>query len=186
ILLTYLCIVAYFIAYILLYILMKATSFMAWSWQNWPSTDSWQSPVTLGDLANWFNAGNIIEAVFVRLDYIGFGRGSAINDALPDVVRDYVIFHGVVARIGVGWAVLRLRAIALKEAYSKPHQARLGVRLIGRPEVGTRPMIWKEVFAEPGLRLHWFGRILVMLLIVVSFLPLAFIFYYFFLEPIGW
>jgi ABC-type transport system involved in multi-copper enzyme maturation permease subunit len=186
ILLTYLCIVAYFIAYILIYILMKAAPFMAWSWQNWPSTDSWQSPVTLGDVANWFNAGNIIEAVFVRLDYIGFGRSSAINDALPDVLRDYVIFHGVLALICVTWAVLRLRAIALKEAYQKPHQARLGVRLIGRPDVGTRPMIWKEVFAEPGLRLHWFGRILVILLIVVSFLPLAFIFYYFFLEPYGW
>jgi ABC-type transport system involved in multi-copper enzyme maturation permease subunit len=185
ILLTYLCIVAYFIAYILIFILIKGTPFLGWSWQNWPSTDSWQSPVTLGDLANWFNAGNIIEAVFVRLDYVGFSRSSAVNDALPDVLRDYVIFHGAVALVCATWAVLRLRAIALKEAYSRPQVVRLGQRLIGRPDVGARPMVWKEVFADSGLQLHWFGRILVVLLIAVSFLPLAFIFYYFLFEPYG-
>jgi ABC-type transport system involved in multi-copper enzyme maturation permease subunit len=181
ILLTYLCIVAYYIVYILI----KVASALPWSWQTWPSAGAWQSPVTLGDLTNWFNAGNIIEAVFLRLDYMGFGGGSAINDALLDVLREYVVFHGLVALICIIWAVLRLRAIALKEAYSKPHVARLGVRLIGRPEVGLRPMVWKEIFAEPGLRLHWFGRILVVLLIGVSFLPLLFILY-FFLEQYSW
>lgn len=174
ILLAYLSIVAYFIVYSLI----KAGFAIFPSLQLFPSTDSWQSPVTLNDAADWFNAGNIIEAVFVRLDFVGFRRGSAINDALPVVLRDYVLFHGILALICVTWAVLRLRAIALKEAYSKPRVVSLGVRLIGRPDIGTQPMIWKEVFAEPGLRLHWFGRILVVLLITVSFLPLGFILYY--------
>jgi ABC-type Na+ efflux pump permease subunit len=32
-------------------------------------------------------------------------------------------------------------------------------------------MVWKEVFAEPRLRLNWFGRIILILLIAASFLP---------------
>src|SRR5439155_9045547 len=48
-----------------------------------------------------------------------------------------------------------------------------------RPRVGTRPMLWKELFAEPGLRLNVPARIVVFLLIVGSFVPVGFIFWEF-------
>ena len=38
-------------------------------------------------------------------------------------------------------------------------------------------MIWKEVLADPGLRLHWLGRAVVWFLVLASFLPVAIIAY---------
>jgi hypothetical protein len=36
-------------------------------------------------------------------------------------------------------------------------------------------MVWKEVIAEPGFRLHWLGRIFVGVLVMAGFVPLWFI-----------
>ena len=36
-------------------------------------------------------------------------------------------------------------------------------------------MIWKEVFAESGLRFNWIGRLIALGLVAASFLPVPFI-----------
>src|SRR5207253_900384 len=41
--------------------------------------------------------------------------------------------------------------------------------------LGRQPMLWKEVFAEPGLAFSWFGRAIVAVIIAVSFAPAVWI-----------
>jgi ABC-type transport system involved in multi-copper enzyme maturation permease subunit len=175
ILLTYLCVLAYIIGWAMQLAVPP-------SWLSFPGA---VSPVTLQDVLGWYNAGNIIHAINSLGDF-SFRSGRSLNDLLPEVLRNYLIFHCLLALVCATWAVLRLRAIALKETYGKAQKLRLGVRLFGRPAVGHRPMLWKEVFAEPGLRLHWLGRIVVALLVLASFVPLFFILDDFFEDWSRW
>lgn len=165
ILLTYLCIFGYFVSWGVQFAIPI-------SWRSFPSVSS---PVTLQNVLDWYNAGNILY-VTTSIGYLGRRSGVTLSDALPAALTGYLIFHVSLALVCAGWAVLRLRAVALKETYGKARKLRLGVRLFGRPAVGEKPMVWKEVFAEPGLRLHWLGRIVVLLLVLSSFVPVIFIF----------
>jgi ABC-type Na+ efflux pump permease subunit len=164
IILAYLSVFAYFTLWVLTLLIPAA-------WLTFPSVGSWNSPVTLGDLVHWYNAGNILEAVFNRLGFARSRGASTLNEVLPGVLTDYVVFHAVIVLICASWAVLRLRAIALKETYGKQQKSTIAVRLLGRPAVGRRPMIWKELFAEPGLRFHWLGKVFVVVLVIASLLP---------------
>jgi ABC-type transport system involved in multi-copper enzyme maturation permease subunit len=175
VILTYLSVFAYFT----LWVLTKVTPP---SWLSFPSTDSWSSPLELSDLVGWYNSGNILEAVFNRLGFARRRGGPNITDVLRGVLTEYVVFHGVLVLVCATWAVLRLRAIALKESYGARKRSSLGVRLLGRPAIGKRPMVWKELFAEPGLRFHWLGKLFIVILVVASFLPVVYILGQFFAE----
>ena len=39
--------------------------------------------------------------------------------------------------------------------------------------IDDRPMIWKEVFADRGPRWPWFARLIVLLLVLASFMPVV-------------
>jgi ABC-type transport system involved in multi-copper enzyme maturation permease subunit len=141
---------------------------------TFPSTDDWQSPITVDDFVRGFNVGNIV-SVCVQLGII-IANGKNIAGSLPAMLRDYAIFHAAVALFCCGWAVLRLRAVALNQSYGKAQRVTWKTRLWGRPRVGRFPMLWKEVFAEPGLRLNTFSRIVVIVLVVASFIPVILMF----------
>jgi hypothetical protein len=99
-------------------------------------------------------------------------RGGAI-ETVADVLRDYLLFHGAVVVGALALAVTGVRRVALREA-SRPTTgpAGLHVPLLGvRPPVSDRPMMWKEIHTEGGLRLHWPVRLVLVLLVVLSFLP---------------
>ncbi len=131
--------------------------------------------LTVGDVMQWLNTGNIFVALFELLKQTALS--GALPDTLPRVLRDYAVFHGVLTLLTVGLAAARLRAVALKEQVVKA--ARKGRR--GRPTVGNySPVLWKEVFAESGQGMNRFGRIVVYLLVGLSFVPFALIVYYFF------
>ena len=129
----------------------------------------------INDLVGAFNAGNIIW-VLIELGTT-LGGGGSLSGVLPSLLGNYAIFHGSLTLLFTVWAVLRLRPVALKEAFGKPKKVNLGVRLFGRPAIGTQPMLWKEIFAESGLNFHWLGRALVCILVAISFLPVVFILY---------
>src|SRR5262249_18306175 len=74
------------------------------------------------------------------------------------------------------WAVIRLRALALKQSYGKVQRLEWRTRFWGRPAIGNQPMLWKEIFIESGLRLNALGRIFVSVLVSASFIPVVFIF----------
>jgi len=147
-------------------------SLLAWlqipsSVAAWPLLPGHQSP-TVKDVIDWFGAGN----PFLWLSQLGtaYGSGRSLGNQLWGLLGGYAIFHGLVALLCTAWAVVRLRAVALREA-SRPVRKGLAARLWPRPRVGPRPMVWKEIHVEAGPRLHWMGRILVVLLVLASFVP---------------
>jgi ABC-type transport system involved in multi-copper enzyme maturation permease subunit len=98
------------------------------------------------------------------------------------VLQRYALFHGGVALVGVTWAVLRLRALALAQAAGPRRGLLKPLRAPRRPPVGERPMLWKEVRVEGGLRVGWLGRILVGLLVAGSFVPVVIIVHFMFFD----
>jgi ABC-type transport system involved in multi-copper enzyme maturation permease subunit len=127
------------------------------------------SPVTVGDLVEWFNAGNLPVAVSKLRAAVA--AGLALDAEVPGLLHTYTLFHGAVAVVCGAWAVARLRAAALVAPHR--HAVRAGRRAWYRfrPRIGRDPVLWKEVFAEPGLTFTRFGRILVGLIVLASFIP---------------
>jgi ABC-type transport system involved in multi-copper enzyme maturation permease subunit len=168
IVLTYLTAVAYLVLSGMSWLLIVPLGLGAF-----PSTAGWTSPVTVSDLVEWLNAGNIIAGV-TRL-FGGGAMGKRPDELLPKLLRNYLLFHGVVAVVFSGWAVTRLRAVALKQTYGKARK-RSWLGILGvRPRVGSEPVLWKEVFIEPGIRLSWIGWGVVGLLVLASLVPTGFI-----------
>jgi hypothetical protein len=120
-----------------------------------------------------FNAGNFIAAIF-RLGF-QVNSGTPLDQVLPSLLRNYAIFHGLLIVLWPLLAVWRLRTIALREA-SRPAQAgRRQLRTKRRGRVGLQPILWKEVVVEGNLRLNALGRIIVVVLVALSFFPVVII-----------
>jgi ABC-type Na+ efflux pump permease subunit len=177
-------IVLTYLGFLAYHLLAGVSRFVYWptlGLADFPSTPTWTSPVTLGDLSDWFNAGNIVYAIY----RLGSGRSTVLEQVLPGVLRDYAIFHGLVGCFCIGRAIARLRVVALRDRVSRPRpRTTLGPR--PRPAVGNAPMVWKEVYAEGGLRLNSVGRIVMGVLVVASFLPTFIIFYLYLDGKLGY
>lgn len=116
----------------------------------------------------------------------------------------YLLFHAVVIAVLVTWAGLRLRPIALRQAFgggpsllnrlrrgrrpARGGPTRPGRRAFRsrRPVVGDQPVLWKEVFVDTGLKLGGFGKAFVIGLVGLSFVPVGFIFWFSIVEPSSW
>jgi ABC-type transport system involved in multi-copper enzyme maturation permease subunit len=182
IILTYLEAIGYFILSGMSWLLLLPSG-----WAHFPSTTSWTSPITLQDVVEIFSSGNLAAHV-LRLwgELESVGR---LDLLLPDLLRDYAIFHLGLALICGIVGVIRLRSSAITQGDGKPFNRKGGNSIPQRPEIGDQPILWKELYVERGPRLHWLGRILVALLVIASFLPLAFIFYHYLVEWLngtGW
>jgi ABC-type transport system involved in multi-copper enzyme maturation permease subunit len=141
-------------------------------WATFPSFGNWVSPITLQDVVEWFNTGNLI-SVLVQI-YADLSSGGRLDQTVPKLLRNYALFHGILSFLCIAAAALRIRARALKEADYVPGRARRFLAEL-RPRIGQWPVLWKELFVERGFRLHWAARIFVGLLILASFLPVVFI-----------
>jgi ABC-type Na+ efflux pump permease subunit len=133
---------------------------------------------------DWLNAGNPIDGFIDIAKVISFG--GAVGPVLGEVVQRYAIFHGLFTAGCVGLALVRIRPVALKqvgESANKKKRRFAVFRPRRRRPVGTRPMLWKEIWIEGGLRFGWFGRILVALVVGISFIPLVIMVYLFFFDP---
>ena len=142
-----------------------------WQLASWPSPDS---PITLEDAVHGFSAGNPIAAVIQLVAEAEKGR--RIDEVLPRLLGGYALFHGCLTVLCCSWAVLRLRGIALRQAQGETRKTSTRRALWRRPSVGSYPMVWKEIFAERGLRLHLAAKIFVGILLIASFVPVGFIF----------
>jgi ABC-type Na+ efflux pump permease subunit len=134
--------------------------------------------VSVGDAIETLNSGNIF-FLYGKLSMALAMPGKNWADELLGLLRNYVVFHLAAALGCAAVGVWKVRSIALLQTYGQPQKATLRVRWLGRPACGTYPMIWKEVFAEPGIRLAWFGRIVIALLIGISMIPGVWIILYF-------
>jgi ABC-type transport system involved in multi-copper enzyme maturation permease subunit len=137
---------------------------------NFPSTSTWTSPVTVSDLVEWLNAGNLVSALMQIFAELRLGSGR-LDIVVPKLLRNYALFHVLLSLLLLGWATYRLRPQALKEASEVPRVRRGRFSFLPRPRVGQWPMIWKELFVERGMRLHWLAKAVLILLIIGSFLP---------------
>lgn len=116
---------------------------------------------SFSDLITLLNSGNIMVAII----QVGIS-GSSIAPALA---QDYALFHGVLALVCVTWATIRLRAVALRQAFAAVPKA--GARHRARPPVGELPMLWKEVAVEGGVRFNWVAAILIAILFLLTLAP---------------
>lgn len=150
-------------AYLLLSQLSKLIS--AASWAGFPDPEGVYS---IGALATLFRAGDPFEAVGQSF------RGLRGLSTVEDAVFAYAIFHAVVAVLALTLAVLRLRPSGLAEETTKAQATRLRQRLLygGRPSVGANPVLWREVYAEHGLRANWLVLLVVLFFVGLSFWPL--------------
>lgn len=123
------------------------------------------------DLLELFEAGNPLVSFGRVFQQMSFGNDHA--DVLREVVTNYTIFHLAIGSFFLIWAVMRLRPVMLAQAGES--RGKGGRRLRGLPPIGASPMTWKEVYAEPGLRLHILVRIGIYLVVFASFLPAIYI-----------
>ena len=116
-----------------------------------------------GDLTDWFVAGNPVYTVPVRTN----GGENLDADTVSELLRSFAIFWGTVSALALGWAVLRLRPVALKQAHG---EARTRAASRSRTEMGDDPVLWREVFtgrSRVGCLGGFFRIVLVLLLLAL-------------------
>src|SRR5437763_14273285 len=77
------------------FILTYALAGLPTSWANFPSLSGRASPVTLGDLVEWFGAGNPLIALYRAASQASGGR--KFEDVLAEVLGRYAAFHLLLA-----------------------------------------------------------------------------------------
>ena len=142
------------------------------------ATFAWQvagiqfSVVSLLDL---FVAGNPLAHV-LDLAY-GTLVGSRLGSSLLWRLQDYAGFHVLVCLVCLAWAGARLRAVHLKQVGNVSSAKALRRFRALRPRLGIwPPVLWKELWIEGGLRFRLFGRVLLWMIVISSFLPLVYIY----------
>lgn len=154
---------------------------------TFPSTDHWSSPVELGDVVQWLNWGNPISMAILCINEVRLGK--TLDDLLPDALRQYAWFHGLIAVGACLWVSLRLRSRILQDGEVSTRQAggrrragsgHKGLGLIAPPAVSQgRPMLWKELFIDAGAHRSPLGWLLVGVLAMLVFWPAAHLAYFF-------
>jgi ABC-type transport system involved in multi-copper enzyme maturation permease subunit len=107
--------------------------------------------------------GNIF--VLLAKIYDAGSRGALAAD-LPGLLTDYALFFGGLALVSIAWATVRLRNIALKQAFGKISRT---LKARGRAAVTELPMLWKELHVEGSLKLNWAAIILIGLMVLATF-----------------
>jgi ABC-type transport system involved in multi-copper enzyme maturation permease subunit len=162
ILLTYLSVAAYMgIGYLLA--LAQSSKVVASLQLSW-----WAHP-TVGDLIDVFNAGNL-PIVLLRLNE-SWKAGTTLSSLVGTAATRYLTFHLFVSVVCAAWAVLRVRAVALQQQSEQRKTGRRFRWLRIRPRLRFAPMVWKELFVEPGFRLTKLGRAVAAVFVIVSLVP---------------
>jgi ABC-type transport system involved in multi-copper enzyme maturation permease subunit len=157
------------------------------------------SNLTPMDAAYPFVAGN---PLYMTSDIL-IARSRGGGD-LFTALRHYTLFHAVVIAMFLLWADRRLRAIALLQAFgstgrsvlrrmlkpvprsaANPARSRLAASRKTRPEVGDSPVLWKEVCVDTGMRMGGVGRVVILLLVGISFVPVLVIFWVLFIDEVN-
>ncbi len=155
---TYLFIIAYLAMATTGYIIGQAGGFGSFDFPLWFGSD----PPRFGDVVKVLNSGNVI-VVIGKVAEAGY-KGSLATD-LPVLLANYALFHGVLFVGCVFLAIVRLRKVALRQAFGSVRKA---ARHKWRSGVGDQPMPWKEISVEGGLRLNWMAAIVLILLVIFS------------------
>jgi ABC-type transport system involved in multi-copper enzyme maturation permease subunit len=125
---------------------------------------------TVGQLVTVVGAGN--PGLFGYGLYKDVHTGVTLQDSLASRTVAYAAFHLIVTVVFTAWAVVRVRPLALLDGAVKPKPRSERRRwLRWRPRPGRHPLLWKEIWAEPGLTFNWFGKAILLLIILASLIP---------------
>jgi len=124
--------------------------------------------INVQSIVDALNTGNLIVALQVLV--AAWQKNVALTDLVRQLLENYAVFH-VLASLGcVLWAVLRLRAAAVPRVVPPRTRATLE-RWWEWPRMDANPLLWKELVVEPGFRLNWPGKLVVLVLAAASFFP---------------
>lgn len=98
--------------------------------------------------------------------------GGNLSQVLGAVMMDFLTFNIIVSLILAADAVRRFREAFRRQTYGQVVQDRKPWRRL-RPSIGNWPLLWKEVFTETSGKPSWFRRLLMLMLIAASFLPIV-------------
>lgn len=116
-----------------------------------------------------FNAGNPYFAY--RLIESETARGTPFDRALFLALRDFSIFHLIVAAIAGGYSLLRLRAVAASQVAGLVTTRNKYLKAVKHPPIRDRPMLWKELYCESKPRQRWLSVFFTRWFFFISFLP---------------
>jgi ABC-type transport system involved in multi-copper enzyme maturation permease subunit len=127
-------------------------------------------PYSVADLVTLIGSGN--PGLFGYGLYMDVRTGVTLQESLATRTSSYAVFHLLVTVVCVAWAVWRLRPLALLDGpvKAKPRAERRRW-LRWRPRLGRHPLLWKEIWAEPGLTFNWFGKAILLLIVLASVIP---------------
>jgi ABC-type transport system involved in multi-copper enzyme maturation permease subunit len=135
------------------------------------TTDPIVGGLSAADFLHWFQAGNPGFALY----RVFSGTGGPPQTVVFPILGEYAAFHALLILFTVTLAVIRLRPIALREFANSTTKRIRRLRLRGVRPPGDRPMIWKELNYDSGMRLRRWGLVLLALLVALSFSPVPFI-----------
>jgi len=129
---------------------------------DFPSTESWQSTVTVVDAVHAFNVGNPVAAL-IRLA-IDLNKGIPLDALVWDALIPYAWFHGILALVCVLWSIRRVRVLALQQfagsdTGSEPQRRSAFHFLPFRMGIGAWPMLWKETVIAAAARRRWWSTV---------------------------
>jgi ABC-type transport system involved in multi-copper enzyme maturation permease subunit len=109
----------------------------------------------LMDILGWPAIGNPAIASYRLVDKLW--TGAPFVKLLQGFLTDYVLFHGAIAAICIAWAILRLRAVALRDPRSALEQEVRKRRLSPLARWWRRnsfesPLLWKGLVADARSR----------------------------------
>lgn len=158
---TYLVVIGYIAVSLTLAIIVEETLVR----KNAHLTDLGLFVIDWGAVTNWFAAGNPIWS------YPHETQGGKVDgDIIARLLGRFAVFWGSITVLCLGYAVTRLRVIALRQSHGVARTGKTTVAA-NRPEMGNEPVLWREVFGgskRVGV-MGWLFRTVIVGL--VAFIP---------------
>lgn len=128
---------------------------------HYPTTDTWTSPVEVGDVVHAISTGHPIYAMRRMVE--------STSPALAlSVLWQYARFHLVLLALTLGPAVLLLRWLGVGDP---DPTAEHGMRMLGRTRtVGDEPVRWREMWTDRGLNSSIVAHFMAVLVVMASLL----------------
>jgi ABC-type transport system involved in multi-copper enzyme maturation permease subunit len=120
-----------------------------------------------------FNAGNLpLSLSELSSTWI---LGQSVGGIMLRLLGRFALFHTGLFLVCIGWSIWRLRVLALAQGQKTGQRLKNRSRRAIMPRMGRWPMVWKELFIEPGFRLGPVGKIIVGMFVLLSLIPAAYI-----------
>ena len=175
-----------FASFMLIVLAIELTRGAAPYWNETAAILGWK--ISLVDVCGSFAAGNVYWNVFA----IQIGGRVGLQNNPGVLLREFTMFWFFFGSLFLGHAILRLRAVTLNQSYGPQGSTKSKTRKLktkaGKsetavvnestkeyPEIGNNPVFWREVFVEANSRMGCIGRIIVIIIGVLIFAPVAFI-----------